>query len=368
MWLLLACQAPPVAVIDAEPAAGAWPLQVSLDASRSEGRALSYTWDLGDGTSADGESLSTTYGSQGSYLVSLTVEDDRGESASAEVTIEVEQPPCPMSSPYESTGQVTDTELNEISGVAPSRNPQAAPDRYWVHEDSGNPAVLVALDATGAVHARHPVEGEPTDLEDIAVSFDEAAGVSKVYLADIGDNGLVREQVVVLVLPEPDAESDGPVSGALLRLVYPDGPHDAETLLVDPRTQDLFLVTKRLDGQSAVFRKPAPHDSEGPHTLEQVATLAFTGGELIGGAVTGGDISPDGSRIVLRTYLTAAYVWQRDGDDTVAEALAGRPCPVTLASEPQGEAISFGPGPEGSRELVTVSEGEGPSLYRVPLQ
>lgn len=365
--MILACQSLPRALVTAEPARGAWPLTVSLSAEGSTGAdPLSYRWDLGDGGSAEGIEVEHDYLSVGSYDVTLTLTDRRGGSTSESVRIEVTLPDCPLPAPAAAIGTVTDTELGELSGIASSlRSPEI---RYWVHEDSGNPVVLTALDETGAVRARHPVvlpNGTLLDPEDIAVAAHPDTGSSWLFLADIGDNPLNREQIGVVVLEEPDPDSDGEISGLPLLLRYPDGPHDAETLLVDPRSFDLFIVTKRLDGQTAIFRKGAPHDSTGPHLLEQVASLSFSGGSLIGGAVTGGDISADGSHIVLRTYLPTAYLWRRDGIRTVGEALLGEACPIALAPEPQAEAIAFD---TSGASIVTVSEGTSPTLYRIGLE
>ncbi len=43
-----------------------------------------------------------------------------------------------------------------------------------------------------------------------------------------------------------------------LTLRYPDGPHDSEALMVDPRSGDLYVVVKHLaGGPAAVYRAPA---------------------------------------------------------------------------------------------------------------
>jgi hypothetical protein len=98
-------------------------------------------------------------------------------------------------------------------------------------------------------------------------------------------------------------------------------------------------------------------------TLEKAGQLQFgisplpatgSGGTL----VTGGEIAPDGSEIVLRTY-SSAFLWPRKG--TVAESLAGAPCALPLANEKQGEAIGYA---ADGKAYFTTSEGKAADIQR----
>ena len=66
--------------------------EISFDASAStdaDGTIVSYSWDFGDGTTADGATVSHIYGDVGSYIVTLTVTDDFGDTGVDTLTVTV---------------------------------------------------------------------------------------------------------------------------------------------------------------------------------------------------------------------------------------------------------------------------------------
>jgi hypothetical protein len=75
---------------------------------------------------------------------------------------------------------------------------------------------------------------------------------------------------------------------------------------------------------------------------------------------TGGDISPNGSLIAIRSY-GAVWVWDRAEGESVADALARAPCEAPSVLELQGEAIAFD---ADGRGYTTLSEGASPPLHR----
>jgi hypothetical protein len=68
---------------------------------------------------------------------------------------------------------------------------------------------------------------------------------------------------------------------------------------------------------------------------------------------SGAPISPSGRAIAIRTY-NRAFLWRRAPGQSVAAALAGKPCPIPLAVEGQGEALGFA---SDERGYFTLSEG-----------
>jgi hypothetical protein len=247
--------------------------------------------------------------------------------------------------------QITDPRLAELSGLV------VVGDQVLALNDGGDQAAVHLLDAACQVVDVHSAPVDPYDPEDLALGSD-----GTVWLADTGDNNTTRPTVALLAL-RPDGTT------GVYRLTYPDGPHDAEALLLAPDGTP-YLVSKEVLGASSVYRPTSALVDGGTVGLEKVAsvnvTLTGTPGGPVGRAgqllITGGAVSADGTRLALRTY-TDAYVWPLTGSDIVA-ALASAPVRVALPESPQGEAIGFS---ADNTALVVASEGLPSDLTVVPL-
>ena len=143
-------------------------------------------------------------------------------------------------------------------------------------------------------------------------------GSGTIYAADIGDNALARTEIQLYRVAEPAVPTTGPaVTEALggvetLHLTYPDGPHDAETFMIDPSTGDLVVVTKLLTGGTVgVYRAAGPLAAGSTTQLTKVADLTYPSG--LANAVTGGDVAADGSAVVIRTYGAVRRLQPRQG-------------------------------------------------------
>jgi len=92
--LPVGANAPPVALIGADPQSGNGPLQVSFTGSGStdDSGIVGYSWDFGDGFTSDIDDPAHTFTEPGEYTVTLTVEDAEGLTDSATVTITVSEP------------------------------------------------------------------------------------------------------------------------------------------------------------------------------------------------------------------------------------------------------------------------------------
>jgi hypothetical protein len=252
-------------------------------------------------------------------------------------------------------GTVTDNRLTEVSGVVQSR---AHPNVLWVHNDSGDTARMFAINRDGTMLREYALAGASAiDWEDVALSPGANGGRDSLYFGDIGDNAKARNDIVIYAVDEPDPATETTTSTVRTqRLLYPDGAHDAEAMFVDPATHDFFIVTKELSGASAVYRK-AGGLLAGQPTLTKIATLNLGVAQL----VTAGDISPDGSVIVLRAY-GAVFVWSRREGEDIATAFTRPPCNAPSPKERQGEAIGIDP---DGRGYVTLSEGTPQPVWHV---
>jgi hypothetical protein len=199
-------------------------------------------------------------------------------------------------------------DLPEASGIAVSR----VPGRLWAHND-GQP-VLVSLDARGSVVARVPLTGV-TIIDWEALAVGQCPGGSCLYVADIGDNQARRNRVTVYRLPEPGNERPAAVREPF-HATYPDGPRDAETLLVAP-DGGLYVVTKGEGGPPRLYRFPRDLRSGAVHVLERVGQLPPTparGGRRRSTPmrITDGAVSADGQWVVLRTGQALLFYPARD--------------------------------------------------------
>jgi hypothetical protein len=278
-------------------------------------------------------------------------------------------------------GQVTNPALDEASGLVASRRHRGV---LWSHND-GADTRLYALGTDGADLGVHPVSVDGArDVEDIALVSGPRG--DEILLADIGDNAANRPSIRIYRFAEPDPAVVTPVTDVdVLEFVYPDRPHNAEVLLVDERARHIVIVTKqqrpvdgvppelRPTGPSLVFEGPLDGHGDGPVVLDAIGTLDAPLLETrtvadpphpvtlsgFGGVPTGGDVTPDGALIALRTYETI-WLWARPPGRSVGETLADDPCQVPVAPERQGEAVGFLDG-----TLLTVSEGANPFLFEL---
>ncbi len=240
--------------------------------------------------------------------------------------------------------------LIESSGVAVSR---AHPDVLWSHNDSGDGPYLYATDARGTDRGRLVVaRGSALDWEDMSLGpcpFRQRPRASTcLYLADTGDNLEVRPFVTIYAFPEPrppkhagDTLGTTPAA-AVLRLRYPDGPHDVEGVYVSPRDTAVYLVSKGYQPGSAIRLYRVDRTAWTGDTTAAVASLVQTL-EIIpsreaGRMVTGAAIRPDGRLVAIRTY-TEIYLFHPGVGGRLSPAHE-RPCNIE-GLEAQGEAIDF---------------------------
>lgn len=251
----------------------------------------------------------------------------------------------------------TGASLPETSGIVVSRTHAGV---IWAENDSGNPPNVFAIDLTGALLATLTLGGATNvDWEDIALAPGPSGDV--LYLADVGDNFARasmgrngRTSVRLYRLPEPDPSlGDRTLSAETIDLRYPDHPHDCEAVLVEPTTGDVYLVSKEDAPPAEIFVARAPLAAGAMVTLEHLGSMDLA-------LVTAADVSRDGAQVALRNYgEIRVYDVHALG---IAAALGGDAF-LTAPAASGAEAIAFD---ATDTDLLTIAEGTGATLYRIP--
>jgi hypothetical protein len=204
---------------------------------------------------------------------------------------------------------------------------------------------------SGAIHR---------DWEDLAV-VNESDGSATVYVADFGDNFQDNPNYAIYWFKDLAITSNPyTVLTDINKLTFrlPDGFRDMETLLIDQKSKDIFVISKR-ENSKRLYKIPAAKVMNGAIvTAEYIQDLTFStpfsNDSKIQQAyyLTGGSVSPDNSEILIRNYI-GIYYWKRKSGESIPEALLRPAKAVPYLLEPQGEGVTFSLNGSG---YYTISE------------
>ncbi|MFB7617232.1 hypothetical protein [Kitasatospora sp. NPDC056181] len=236
---------------------------------------------------------------------------------------------------------ITDPRITESSGLAASL---AHPGVYWTHNDSDDGPYVYAVDSQGRTVATVTLRGtEPRDVEAISLGPD-----GRLYVGDLGDNlGGKWSEVWIYSFAEPAELRDQSVDVIRYRVRYEDGPRDAEALMVHPVTGRAYIASKK-QGGGGLYEGPEKLSTAGINTFRRIGDVPW---------VTDGAFSPDGTRLVLRGYLSAGLYRWKDGAPTELG-------PLAAPLQRQGESVTF---TADGRSVLYGTEGKDSPVWREPL-
>ncbi|MDT0463622.1 WD40 repeat domain-containing protein [Streptomyces gibsoniae] len=233
---------------------------------------------------------------------------------------------------------IKDPRITESSGLAASR---LHPGIYWTHNDSDDGPYIYAVDShTGKTVATVTLSGigRPRDAEAISIGPG-----NEIYVGDIGDNfGGRWPHVWIYRLPEPKVLKDQTIRATQYVVKYANGPRDAESLVVHPRSGRVYIIDKKEDG-GHLYEGPAQLSSTGANVFRPVATVDLW--------ATDAAFSPDGGQLVVRGYFGGiAYAW--NGGRIKRQ---GR---LNVPLQRQGESVTYST--DGSKLLYGSEGGDSP--------
>lgn len=269
--------------------------------------------------------------------------------------------------PPKIVGEMKSDDIIESSGIVASR---CQSDVIWTHNDSDEGPYIFAFKPTGENLGTWKIPGsENIDWEDIA-AFKDKSGRCFLYIGDIGNNESQFSEhaiyrVVEPIVKEADSRSNRKNSinteaAEVVRYRYPDTKQNAETLVVQPMTGSIYVLTKRLVGPSGVYRIKPDFGKSETQKAQIIAEISLPA--IPNGLLTGGDISPDGKRVILCDYSQGYEFTLPDGAANFDEIWLQKPKIVDLGERNQGESVCYSV--DGS-SIFATSEGQRSPVIEV---
>jgi hypothetical protein len=262
--------------------------------------------------------------------------------------------------PAKEVCRLKDSRIGESSGIAASI---VNKDAFWTHNDSGDSAHIFLFNKSCEVIAIVNIKGvRADDWEDIATF--KRGDNAYILIADTGDNFRRRKTSILYIIREPlipvNSEKKETLTidvapETVINFSYEDGPHDCESVAVDP-TESTILLASKEPKESKIYSLPIPSEgSKEPNVAKIIATVKLT-------YTTAMDISPDGKRAIILTY-GPAYEFVRSKGETWAQAFSRQPRTINAPTRPQGEGICYG---VDGKTLFLTSEGGSQPLWEIP--
>lgn len=228
---------------------------------------------------------------------------------------------------------IKDSRITENSGMARDTTNKV----YWTVDDSGSLGVVYAVDSTGKVKGTLRYNAVPLDTE--AVAWNK----NRLYVGDIGDNTEKRSFIRVYWFDKPKPDNKTRTYHAW-DFRYPDGAHDAETLLVSSSGR-LYIATKELKGE--LYAAPKKPKTQGVNKLTKVGSVPAS--------ITDGEMLPGGKQIAFLTYTKVLVVDAKSRAQQASSDVTG---------VPQAEALALA---LDGKSLLVGGEGKSSKVYSMPV-
>ncbi|MFE7211006.1 WD40 repeat domain-containing protein [Streptomyces sp. NPDC057611] len=237
---------------------------------------------------------------------------------------------------------IKDPRIKESSGLAASH---LHPGVYWTHNDSGYGPQIYAVDRrTGETVATVTLSGigKPRDMEAISIGPG-----NQIYVGDIGDNlDGTWPYVWIYRLPEPKELKDQTIRATQYVVKYADGPRNAESMVVHPKTGRVYIIDKKEDG-GHLYEGPAELSPSGTNVFKPIAPVDLW--------ATDAALSPDGTHLAVRGYFGGIHYDWNGG----RIKRAGR---LDVPLQGQGESVTYSV--DGTKLLYGSEGSESPVQVR----
>jgi uncharacterized repeat protein (TIGR01451 family) len=280
---------PPVAAFIVEPSSGEVPLTVTLDGSPSldpdpDGSIVSYNWSI-NGQTLSGKTAQITFDEPGSYPITLTVTDNKGdESKPVERIVKVEplnEPPVPEFTITPPSGKVP---LSVTVDASQSTDDGTIVNYAW-STSTGKTASGKQADFSFETGGTHKVKLTVTDDKGKSATLEKTVEVLKktirLKVVDSPDNVKPGESFDITLQFEPGPEE--PVDGIEVYLEF-----DPAKLQVNSVTNSgvLDFELKNEIGNNYIDFAAVSFDNEVPTELFDLVTINFTALEETGDSPT----------------------------------------------------------------------------------
>jgi hypothetical protein len=261
-------------------------------------------------------------------------------------------------------------DIDEASGLVASRK---YPGILWTHNDSNSEPIVYAINTRGNIVAEIDLGSvKMRDWEDIAIAPAGKSGEYDLYIGEIGDNDAEYSEIKIFQFREPilkdiDGYEEVKIADegiSTITFEYPDGARDAEAFFVDPKTMDIYIITKR-EKSARLYLGKYPFDKK----INDLVFLKEIKTESMGQLswITAADISPNGREILMRSYLSIFY-YSVGSSSEIEDAFHGskNKLPFGPGIEIQGEAVCWDAKGEGYYTLSESYKGAEQHLYYYP--